>query len=129
MSQARVAIAVAAALLFSCGLGGTQSPASDVCWSFDGGAKANTELTLLAYFNGSLSSCGTSGSCAVTVSGSTVAIDAGAYVCSTGTNPGGVMPNPAPCQVPPLAPGTYTLAPYGRTLTVVADGGGSASCP
>lgn len=125
----RRSIAALVLCLSSCSLVGSEVPASDVCTAFDGGAAANTALTFEATFNNNFSSCGSAGTCEVSVSGNTVSVDARAIVCPTGTNPGGTTPSPAACSVPGLAPGTYTVQPWGKTLLVVADGGGSTSCP
>lgn len=60
--------------------------------------------------------------CAVAVDGGVISLETSATVCSTGCNPGGVMPSTT-CNVPGLAAGAYRLAPFNQTLIVVADGG------
>ncbi len=121
--NARRAVAVAAVLVVSACNSLKDGP-SQVC-TMDGGAAANVPLTIEVGFG--LSGCApTNGKCTTTVDGGVVDITASVNVCATGTNPGGV-PAVVTCSVAPLSPGTYELAPVGRSLVVVADGG-AASC-
>ncbi|MFZ5439348.1 MAG: hypothetical protein ACOZQL_05030 [Myxococcota bacterium] len=112
-----------ATLLSACG---GPRPATSVC-TIDGGAKTGVPLAVTVTFD--ISGCASNDArCSASVDGGTIQLSSSATLCSTGTNPGGVMPS-ATCAIPALTPGTYTLAPFGRSLEVLADGGGGSACP
>jgi hypothetical protein len=116
---------LAAVVLLLAGCGSAPSAAFSVC-AIDGGARAGAPLTLTAGFG--LSGCAAPDAvCSVTVDGGTIYLATAATLCSTGSNPGGVQPI-ASCAVPALEAGSYDLAPFGRSLVVIADGGGGTSC-
>lgn len=121
----RMKIFAATLAVFLSGCSGAPSVATSVC-TIDGGAQANVPLNLTAGFG--LSGCAPQDArCTATVDGGTIHLSTSATLCSTGNNPGGVRPTAA-CAIPPLVPGTYTLAPFSRTLDVLVDGGGGTTC-
>lgn len=82
-------------------------------------ADASFRLTVSFGFSG----CATTGTCTVTVDGGVITLESSGVICPTGCAPGGVVPS-VECRVPPLKPGSYEVAPFGRRLEVTADGGG-----
>ena len=109
-------------IFFGCGQGiGT---ANTVCTIPEGIAPI-TGATVEVDFG--LSACATpDAKCSVRITGSTMTFTTSATICPPGNNPGGVSVK-ATCNIPPAKAGTYTLAPFGKTLEV-KEGATGMSC-
>jgi hypothetical protein len=105
-----------------------QQSAVRVC-TIANGAKAQTPLTLEAWFPLSTCAMTQDAQCQAFVDGGAIVFETSATVCPQGLNPPGGAFTRVSCVVPPLASGTYELLPFGTALEVLADGGGLTSCP